>query len=64
MSRTLEDSGTVTLSTVPWNTCGVAQSGVLGIAISAYLPYSFFNLLTLLMTLLVAAIGYKIENST
>ncbi|NCB72977.1 MAG: sodium:proton antiporter [Clostridia bacterium] len=61
LSRTLEDSGTVTSVLVPWNTCGVAQSGVLGIATLAYLPYSFFNLLTPLMTLIVAAIGYKIK---
>ncbi len=60
LSRTLEDAGTVTSVLVPWNTCGVAQSGVLGIATLAYLPYCFFNLLTPFMTLLVAAIGYKI----
>ncbi len=60
LSRTLEDAGTVTSVLVPWNTCGVAQSGVLGIATLVYLPYCFFNLLTPLMTLLVAAIGYKI----
>lgn len=61
LSRTLEDSGTVTSVLVPWNTCGVAQSGVLGISTFAYLPYSFFNLLTPVMTLLVAATGYKIK---
>lgn len=61
LSRTLEDSGTVTSVLVPWNTCGVAQSGVLGISTLAYLPYSFFNLLTPVMTLLVAATGYKIK---
>ena len=61
LSRTLEDSGTVTSVLIPWNTCGVAQSGVLGVATLAYLPYSFFNLLTPVMTLLVAAIGYKIK---
>ncbi|MDX9782556.1 MAG: Na+/H+ antiporter NhaC [Bacteroidales bacterium] len=61
LSRTLEDSGTVTSPLVPWNTCGVAQSGVLGISTLAYLPYSFFNLLTPVMTLLVAATGYKIK---
>lgn len=61
LSRTLEDSGTVTSPLVPWNTCGVAQSGVLGISTLAYLPYSFFNLLTPIMTLIVAAIGYKIR---
>lgn len=61
LSRTLEDSGTVTSVLIPWNTCGVAQSGVLGVATLAYLPYCFFNLITPVITLIVAAIGYKIK---
>ena len=61
LSRTLEDSGTVTSVLVPWNTCGVAQSGVLGVATLAYLPYCFFNIITPIITLIVAAIGYKIR---
>ncbi|MEN6618367.1 MAG: Na+/H+ antiporter NhaC [Rikenellaceae bacterium] len=61
LSRTLEDSGTVTSVLVPWNTCGVAQSGVLHVATLAYLPYCFFNLITPVITLFVAAIGYKIR---
>lgn len=60
LSRTLEDSGTVTSVLVPWNTCGMAQSTVLGVATLTYLPFSFFNLISPLMTLLVAAMGYKI----
>jgi len=61
LSRTLEDSGTVTSVLVPWNTCGVAQSGVLHVSTLAYLPYCFFNIITPLVTLFVAAIGYKIR---
>jgi NhaC family Na+:H+ antiporter len=61
LSRTLEDSGTVTSVLVPWNTCAVAQSGVLHVATLAYLPYCFFNIITPIITLLVAAIGYKIR---
>lgn len=61
LSRTLEDSGTVTSVLVPWNTCGVAQSGVLGVATLAYIPYCFFNIITPIITLIVAAIGYKIK---
>ncbi len=61
LSRTLEDAGTVTSVLVPWNTCGVVQSTVLGVATLSYLPYCFFNIATPLLTLLVALFGYKIE---
>ncbi len=61
LSRTLEDAGTVTSVLVPWNTCGVAQSGMLGIATWAYLPYCIFNWVSPLMTLLVAALGFRIR---
>ncbi len=60
LSRTLEDSGTVTSALVPWNTCGAYMSGVLGVATMTYLPFCFFNLISPLMTVLVAAIGYRI----
>ena len=46
---------------MPWNTCGMTQSTVLGVATVAYLPYCFFNLLSPLMTIVVAAIGWKIK---
>jgi len=61
LSRTLEDSGTVTSVLIPWNTCGAYQSKVLGVEVWAYLPYAFFNWLSPIMTLLVAAIGFKIR---
>ena len=61
LSRATEDSVTVTSVLVPWNTCGMTQSTVLGVATLTYLPYCFFNLLSPLMSLLVAAIGYKIH---
>ena len=61
LSRTCEDSATVTSVLVPWNTCGMTQSTVLGVATIAYLPYCFFNILSPLMTILVAAIGWKIK---
>lgn len=60
LSRTLQDSATVTSVLVPWNTCGVVQSSVLNVATLAYLPYCFFNLVTPVITIIVAAIGYKI----
>ena len=61
LSRTLEDSGTVTSVLIPWNTCGVAQSGILGISVWTYLPYCIFNWVSPLMTMAVAAVGYKIK---
>jgi len=61
LSRTLEDSGTVTSVLVPWNTCGAYHSNVLGVATGAYLPYAFFNLISPIMTIAVAYFNYKIR---
>jgi NhaC family Na+:H+ antiporter len=61
LSRTVEDSVTVTSPLIPWNTCGMTQSTVLGVSAFAYLPFCFFNIISPLMTVLVAAIGYKIR---
>lgn len=61
LSRTLEDSGTVTSVLVPWNTCGAYQSGVLGVDTLAYLPYAFFNILSPFMTLIFAIFNIKIK---
>lgn len=61
LSRTLEDSGTVTSVLVPWNTCGAYQSKILGVDVLAYLPYAFFNYISPFMTVLVAAVGFKIR---
>jgi NhaC family Na+:H+ antiporter len=63
LSRTAEDSATVTSVLVPWNTCGLTQSTVLGVATIAYLPYCFFNILSPLMTIMVAAAGWKIRKN-
>lgn len=61
LSRTLEDSGTVTSVLIPWNTCGAYQSGVLGVATLAYLPYCFFNIISPMMTILFAYLNIKIR---
>jgi NhaC family Na+:H+ antiporter len=61
LSRTLEDSGTVTSVLIPWNTCGATQSAVLGVATLAYLPYCFFNLISPLMTIVYGYLGLKIK---
>ena len=61
LSRTLEDSGTVTSVLVPWNTCGATQSAVLGVATITYLPFCFFNIISPLMTILYGYLGFKIK---
>lgn len=61
LSRTTEDSVTVTSVLVPWNTCGMTQATVLGVSTMTYLPYCFFNLISPLMSILIAATGYKIK---
>ena len=60
LSRTLEDSGTVTSVLIPWNTCGAYQSGVLGVAIGDYFLFAIFNWLSPFMTLIYAALKIKI----
>lgn len=60
LSRTLEDSGTVTSVLIPWNTCGMAQSSVLGIATGEYFFYCFFNLISPVMTVAYGYLGIKI----
>jgi Na+:H+ antiporter, NhaC family len=52
LSRTLEDSATVTSVLVPWNTCGATQASVLGVATFVYAPYCFFNIISPIMTIL------------
>jgi NhaC family Na+:H+ antiporter len=64
LSRTLEDSGTVTSALIPWNTCGAYHSGVLGIATGEYFMYCFFNLISPLMTLAFGFLNIKIAKLT
>ena len=61
LSRTTEDAVTVTSVLVPWNSCGMTQSTVLGVSTLTYLPYCFFNLISPFMSILMAAIGYQIK---
>ena len=60
LSRSVEDSATVTSVLVPWNTCGMTQATILSTPTLVYLPYCFFNLLSPAMSILIAAIGYRI----
>ena len=61
LSRTLEDSGTVTSVLIPWNTCGAYQSGVLGVGVAEYFVFAVFNWLSPFTTLLFAALKIKIK---
>jgi len=61
LSRSLEDSGTVTSVLIPWNTCGAYQSGVLGVGVGEYFIYAIFNWLSPFMTLFFAAFNIKIK---
>lgn len=61
LSRTLEDSGTVTSVLIPWNTCGATQASVLGVSTLTYLPFCFFNIISPFMTMMYAIIGMKIK---
>ena len=64
LSRSTEDSATVTSVLVPWNTCGMTQSLVLHVSTLAYLPYCFFNIISPLMSIMIAMLGYKIFRQT
>jgi Na+:H+ antiporter, NhaC family len=61
LSRTIEDSGTVTSVLIPWNTCGAYHAGTLGVGTFELLPYAFFNLISPIMTLIFAAFNIKIK---
>ena len=45
LSRTLEDSGTITSVLIPWNTCGAFMAQTLGVSTLTYAPFAFFNLI-------------------
>lgn len=63
LSRSTEDGATVTSVLIPWNTCGMTHSTVLGVATLTYLPYCFFCYLSPLMSILIAALGWKIRKT-
>lgn len=63
LSRSVEDSATVTSVLIPWNSCGMTQSTVLGVATLTYLPYCIFNIASPIVSVAIAAIGYKIKKN-
>lgn len=60
LSRSVEDSATVTSPLFPWSSCGMTQATILSVPTLAYAPYCFFNIISPLMSIIVAAIGYRI----
>lgn len=64
LSRSVEDSATVVSVLIPWNSCGMTQATVLKVATLEYIPYCIFNLLSPFMSILIAAIGYKIVRNS
>lgn len=60
LSRTTEDAVTVTSVLIPWNTCGMTQATILSVSTLTYLPFCFFNIISPMMSILIAATGYKI----
>ena len=61
LSRSVEDSATVCSVLIPWNSCGMTQATVLGVSTFVYMPYCIFNIVSPLMSLFVAAVGWKIK---
>lgn len=61
LSRSIEDSTSVTSVLIPWNSCGLTQSAVLGVATLTYLPYCIFNIVSPIITIIVASIGFKVH---
>lgn len=63
LSRTMEDSVSVTSVLIPWNSCGVTQSAVLGVATVVYLPFCIFNILSPIMSMVMAWTGFKVRRT-
>lgn len=61
LGRTIEDSVSVTSVLIPWNSCGLTQSAVLGVATLTYLPFCIFNIMSPLMTLIMAWTGWRVR---
>jgi NhaC family Na+:H+ antiporter len=62
LSRTVDDTGTVTSPLVPWNSCGAYMAGVLGVPTVQYLPYAFFNILNPIVSVAYAFTGFHVEH--
>jgi NhaC family Na+:H+ antiporter len=59
LSRTLEDSATMTSALIPWNTCGAYMAATLGVATFDYAPYAIFNLACPLIAIGFGYLAFK-----
>lgn len=64
LSRSVEDSATVVSVLIPWNSCGMTQATVLGVSTLTYLPYCLFNLISPMMSIIIASLGFKIAKKS
>jgi NhaC family Na+:H+ antiporter len=64
LSRTVEDTGTVTSPLIPWNSCGAYMTGVLGVPTVEYFPFAFFNLINPIIAIIFGFFGYRVERTT
>lgn len=64
LSRTLEDSGTITSPLIPWNTCGAFMFAALALTSYDYIFYCFFNLINPVIAVIYAYMGFKINKLT
>jgi NhaC family Na+:H+ antiporter len=60
LSRTLEDSGTLTSALFPWNTCGAYMAGTLGISTLTYAPFAFFNYLCPVIAIIYGVVKFAV----
>lgn len=63
LSRTLEDSGTITSPLIPWNTCGAFMFGALALTSYDYIFYCFFNLINPILAIAYGYLGFKIKKA-
>lgn len=61
LSRTVDDTGTVTSVLVPWNSCGAYMTGTLGVSTLQYFPFCFFNLLNPIISIAYGLIGFQVK---
>ena len=64
LSRSVEDSATVTSPLFPWSSCGMTQATILSVPTMVYAPFCIFNILSPLMSFVIGAIGWKIVRNT
>jgi Na+:H+ antiporter, NhaC family len=60
LSRSVEESTTMSSPLVPWSTAGAFYFGAMGIPVLDYLPYAFLNLLNPVISLIMTYLGIAV----